>query len=93
MLSSKHIMIFETTGNSPAISGITPDLAGRISKLEMMYEVSEGDIDDIVQPRVHLTHTNELKTTNLTNPKTNPTKKHQENDATLPLVTHKSSLQ
>ena len=54
-----------------------PDLAGHISELEMMHEVSVGEIDTIILIMVLFYLTNKLKTTELTDAETNPTNKLQ----------------
>ena len=57
----------EVTKNSPTSPSDTPDLAGHIIKLEVMYEVSEGELDAIAQPTVLLSHTDDLKIPELSN--------------------------
>ena len=71
----------------PSSSAKTLDLAGHIIYLEMIQEVSEGEINTIVQPMVFFSHTNELEIPELANADTDPTKNHQYNGASPPLIT------
>ena len=57
----------KATKTSPTSPSDTPDLAGHIIKLEVMYEVSEGELDAIAQPTVLLSHTDDLKIPELAN--------------------------
>ena len=76
--------------NSPTSPADMPDLKGKIVKLETMHEVSEGEMNDIVQTTVILSHTNKIKIPELVNAKTNPPENIQENGATPPVITHTS---
>ena len=57
----------KVTKNSPTSPRDTLDLAGHTSELEVMYEVSEGELDAIAQPTVLLSLTDDLKIPELTN--------------------------
>ena len=70
---------------------IIPDLAGHISKLEMMYDILVEDINAIVQPTVFFTHINELKILDIANNETNPNEKYQDN-GTTPLLSTQPPL-
>ena len=63
------------------------DLVGHISELKMMHEVSEEDIDAIVQPTVLFSHTEEIEIPELADAKTDPTENIQDNGTTLPVST------
>ena len=65
----------ELTKKLPTSLAITLNLAGYISKLEMMHEVSYGEIGAIVRPMVLFTHTNYLKHLEISDAKTKPTEK------------------
>ena len=77
----------EPAENSPMSLANILDLAGHISKLEVMHEVSEGKIDAITQPTVILSHTEELEITELADADNNPPINHQDNGATPPVNT------
>ena len=71
--------------NSPKSPAITLDLVVHISKLEAMHEVLEGELNVIAQPKMLLSHTNELEIPELADAETNPPENHQDNGA-MPLV-------
>ena len=74
----------KSAGNSPTSPSNTTDLAGHISKLEAMHEVSEGYFNAIARPTVLLSHANELKIPELADAETDPPENHQDNgDITL----------
>ena len=76
--------------NAPTSLANTPDLVGNTRKLEVMYQVLEGDLDPISQPTVILSHTNDLKIKELTNTETDPPYNHQDNGSTPPVSTQTS---
>ena len=78
--------------NAPTSLANTPDLVGNTRKLEVMYQVLEGDLDPISQPTVILSHTNDLKIKELTNTETDPPYNHQDNGSTPPVNTQPSPL-
>ena len=69
----------------------TPYLAGHISKLEIIPEVSVGEINATVQPTVLFSHPYELEIKELADADTNPTKNLQDNVAILLFGTQTSS--
>ena len=75
----------ELAKNLPTSPAKTPDLVGHTIKLEMMHEVSEGEINEIARPTVLFSHTDELKIPELTDDDTDPLENHQDNGA-MPLV-------
>ena len=77
----------ELAENSPTRSVNTPDFEGHIRKLETMHEVSEGEIDTIVQPIMIFSHTDELKIPELSDNKTKQPETLQEKYATPPVDT------
>ena len=60
----------ELSKNSTTSSANTSDLEGHISKLEIMHEVLEGDIDAIFRPMSLFSHTDKLEITSLTSAET-----------------------
>ena len=70
----------------------TPDPAGHIIELEAMQKVLEGELDSMAQPKVLLSHTDDLKIPNLANANTNPSENHQDNGAMPPVNTQNSLL-
>ena len=66
---------------------VTPDLAGHISEVEMMHEVSEGEINAIIQITTLYTQSNKLESTELSDVDTDLIKNNQYNGAMPPLGT------
>ena len=75
---------------SPSRLANTPNLVGHISKLEMMHEVLEGNIDAIFQTTVLFSHTDKLKISEFADADTDLIENRQYNGATLMFITHPS---
>ena len=85
--SNDNYEYFELSKNLPSSSSNILELAVHIRKLETMHKVSEGDINDIIQPTVLFSYTGELKIRELADAETNPSENLQDNGATLPVGT------
>ena len=85
--SDRDLDYVKLAKNSPTILSKTPDFTGHIRKLEAMHEILEGDINDIFQTTVLLSHTNMLEIPGLADAKTDPPEKLQDYGATPPINT------
>ena len=80
----------ESTENSPTIPDNTLDLAGHISELEEMHEVTENELVKLTQPTVLSPRINELELSELDDDENDPPENHQDNGATPPVNTQPS---
>ena len=68
----------------------TPYLAGHISELEYIHEVSEGELVKLARPTVILSCIDELKLPELEDAETNLPENHKDNCAMPPVITQLS---
>ena len=80
----------ESTQKPPTSSANTPDLAGHISELEEMHEVTEGKLVKLARPMVLSSCIDEIELPELDDDETDPPENHQDNGSTLSVNTQTS---
>ena len=79
--NSDYVELAENSLTSP---DKTLDLAGRIRKLEAMYEVLEGELNKIARPTVLFYYTDKIEIMEFADDETDPPEIQQDNGATPP---------